>query len=229
MATCMIVDDEPLSRDILRRYIAEVKDLELVAECPDGIEATHRLGQLQVDILFLDINMPGLTGISLARSLQNAPLIIFTTAYPEFAVEGFELDALDYLVKPYSFERFLKAVNRALESLSVDTGLGTSALKIIVKADKKLYAIEPAKILFVEGQGDYIRIHLEEMRLTVHDTLKNFEESLPVENFMRVHKSWLVNLEKISFIEGNQVKIASQRIPVSPALREELLNRFSAT
>jgi len=105
MATCMIVDDEPLSRDILRKYIAELKDLDLVTECSDGFEATQRLAQHPVDLIFLDINMPGLTGISLARSLSSAPLIIFTTAYPEFAVEGFELNALDYLVKPYSFER----------------------------------------------------------------------------------------------------------------------------
>ena len=124
MASCMIVDDEPLSRDVLRKYIAEVKDLDLVAECSDGFEATHRLVQNHIDLIFLDINMPGLTGISLARSLANAPMIIFTTAYPEFAVEGFELDALDYLVKPYSFERFLKGVNKALAKLSSENGVG---------------------------------------------------------------------------------------------------------
>ena len=117
MATCIIIDDEPLSRDVLRKYIHEVTDLEIVAECSDAIEATHQLNQGRIDILFLDINMPGLSGISFARSLTVSPLIIFTTAYPEYAVEGFELDATDYLVKPYSFERFLKAVNRALERL----------------------------------------------------------------------------------------------------------------
>ena len=229
MATCMIVDDEPLSRDVLRRFISEVKDLELVAECPDAFEATHQLGQNQVDILFLDINMPGLTGISLARSLTRAPLIIFTTAYPEFAVEGFELDALDYLVKPYSFERFLKAVNRALERLSSGNGQGGAIRKIIVKADKKLYAVETSNILYIEGQGDYIRLHMDEMKLMVHDTIKNFLDSLPAEDFMRIHKSYVINLKRIGFIEGNQVRIASASIPVSPSYREELLGRFSAT
>ena len=228
MATCIIVDDEPLSRDILRRYIAEVKDLELLAECSNGFEAAHQLVQQHVDILFLDINMPGLSGISLARSLANAPLIIFTTAYPGFAVEGFELDALDYLVKPYSFERFLKAANKAMARLSSENGAGFPTQKILVKADKKLYALEPGNILCIEGQGDYIRIHTDHMKLMVHDTLKNFMESLPGELFMRVHKSWVVNLAKISFIEGNMVKIASEIIPVSPALKEELLERFSA-
>ena len=114
---CLIVDDEPLSRDILRKYISEVKDLEISAECRDAFEAMNVLGQEEVELIFLDINMPGLSGISMARSLRNPPLIIFTTAYPEFAVEGFELDALDYLVKPFSFERFLMAVQRATERL----------------------------------------------------------------------------------------------------------------
>ncbi len=224
----MIVDDEPLSRDVLRKFIKEVKDLELVAECQDAFEATHQLGQKQVDILFLDINMPGLTGISLARSLTSPPLLIFTTAYPQFAVEGFELNALDYLVKPTSFERFLKAVNRALERLGDKPGQNGLQRKIIVRADKKLYALEASSILFIEGQGDYIRLHLEEKNLVVHDTIKRFMDSLPGEAFMRIHKSFVVNLQKIGFIEGNQVRIGDHAIPVSPASREELLGRFSS-
>jgi DNA-binding LytR/AlgR family response regulator len=228
MATCLIVDDEPLSRDILRKYISEVKDLDLVAECSDGFEATHQLVQKDIDLLFLDINMPGLTGISLARSLDKTPLIIFTTAYPEFAVEGFELDALDYLVKPYSFERFLKAANKALGRISTDKGGRGPAQKILVKADKKFYALEPGHILYIEGKGDYIRIHMEDKKLMIHDTLKNFMESLTVESFMRVHKSWVVNMEKINFIEGNMIRISSEIIPLSPTHREELLERFSA-
>lgn len=223
----MIVDDEPLSRDVLRKYINEVKDLELVAECADGFEASHQLAQHQIDLLFLDINMPGLTGISLARSLTHAPLIVFTTAYPEFAVEGFELDALDYLVKPYSFERFLKAANKALTRLSSANANGLPVQKILVKADKKLFALDFSGILFIEGQGDYIRIHLDDMKLMVHDTIKNFLESLPEEHFMRVHKSWVVNLAHIAFIEGNMVRIGETVIPVSPNHREELLQRFS--
>lgn len=228
MVSCMIVDDEPLSRDVLRKYINEVKDLELVAECADGFEAGHQLAQHQVDILFLDINMPGLTGISLARSLTRAPLIIFTTAYPEFAVEGFELDALDYLVKPYSFERFLKATNKALTRLSSANGATPPAQKILVKADKKLFALDSSRIHYIEGQGDYIRIHLDDMKLMVHDTIKNFMESLPQAYFMRVHKSWVVNLAHIAFIEGNMLRIGEVVIPVSPNHREELLERFSA-
>lgn len=228
MATCLIIDDEPLSRDVLRKYIQEVTDLEIVAECSDAIEATHLLNQSRIDILFLDINMPGLSGISFARSLTVSPLIIFTTAYPEFAVEGFELNATDYLVKPYSFERFLKAVNRALERLRENHLTEGPGGKILVKSDKKLYALPFAEILFIEGQGDYIRIHTSQYKLMVHDTIKNFQESLPAEEFMRIHKSFVVNLKHIEFIEGNQVTIAQQALPVSPVNREELLSRFSS-
>jgi DNA-binding LytR/AlgR family response regulator len=228
MASCMIIDDEPLSRDVLRKYIAEVTDLEIVAECSDAIEASHHLNKGGVDLLFLDINMPGLSGISFARSLTLSPLIIFTTAYPEFAVEGFELDATDYLVKPYSFERFLKAVNRALERLRENSVSGDAGGKVLVKADKKLYALPFQEILFIEGQGDYIRIHTDQLKLMVHDTLKRFLESLPAGDFMRIHKSFVIHLKHIKFIEGNQLTIGEQALPVSPAQRDELLKRFSS-
>jgi len=227
LANCLIVDDEPLSRDVLRKYIAEVKDLQLLGECRNAAEATHFLNNSRVDILFLDINMPGLSGISFARSLTNSPLIVFTTAYPEYAVEGFELNACDYLVKPYSFERFLKAVNRALERLRENGDPQTPRGKILVKADKKLYALEFSEILFLEGQGDYIRIRCDQYTLVVHDTIKNFLSSLPEQEFMRIHKSYVINLKRIEYIEGNQVRIGEHTLPLSPVHREELLRRFS--
>jgi len=227
MASCLIVDDEPLSRDVLRKYIAEVKDLQLFAECSNAAEATQQLNLNGVDLIFLDINMPGLSGISFARSLTRSPLIIFTTAYPEYAVEGFELDATDYLVKPYSFERFLKAVNRALERLSENNRHASDKGKILVKADKKLYALPFSEILIIEGQGDYIRIRTERENLVVHDTIKNFLANLPAYEFMRIHKSYVINLKRIEFIEGNQVRIGEFTLPVSPVHREELLTRFS--
>jgi len=228
MLSCLIIDDEPLSRDVLRKYIGELKDLSLVAECRDAFDATDHLSKKQVDLLFLDINMPGLSGISFARSLTVSPLIIFTTAYPEFAVEGFELNALDYLVKPFSFERFLKAVNRAQKRLQDQNPENESSRKIVLKADKKIYAVEFSDICFIEGLGDYIKIHLTDKVLVVHHTLKSILESLPVVGFMRIHKSYVVNLRKISFIEGNQVRIGEQMITVSPPHREELMQRFSS-
>lgn len=227
MANCLIVDDEPLSRDVLRKYIAEVQDLNLIAECRNASEASHELNKVHVDILFLDINMPGLSGISFARSLKVSPLIIFTTAYPEHAVEGFELDATDYLVKPYSFERFLKAVNRALDRLQENNISAAEEGKILVKADKKLYALLYSEIQLIEGQGDYIRIRTDRENLVVHETIKNIMVNLPEEGFMRIHKSYVINLKRIEYIEGNQVRIGEHSVPVSPAQREELLSRFS--
>ncbi len=227
MTNCIIIDDEPLSRDVLRKYLAEVSDLEIVAECSNAIEATRILNKGSIDILFLDINMPGLSGISFARSLSISPQIIFTTAYPEYAVEGFELNATDYLVKPYSFERFLLAVNRALERLR-ESQNGANEGKVLVKADKKLFALSFSDIWIIEGQGDYIRIYTPQHKLMVHSTIRSFLDSLPQEDFMRIHKSFAINLRHIEFIEGNQVKIADQSLPVSPSHREELLSRFSA-
>jgi DNA-binding LytR/AlgR family response regulator len=227
MVSCLIIDDEPLSRDVLRKYIAEVKDLQVLAECWNAAEATHQLNKAHIDILFLDINMPGISGISFARSLTSSPLIIFTTAYPEYAVEGFELNATDYLVKPFSFERFLKAVNRAIERLRENKNPGASNGKILVKADKKLYALPFPEILFLEGLGDYIRIRTGQLNLVVHDTIKNFLGSLPEQEFMRIHKSYVINLKRIVYIEGNQVRIGEYTLPVSPAHRDELLSRFS--
>lgn len=227
MTSCIIIDDEPLSRDVLRKYISELKDLTLIAECRDAFEATAVLSREKVDLLFLDINMPGLSGISFARSLTVSPLIIFTTAYPEFAVEGFEVNALDYLVKPFSFERFLTAVNRAQLRLQEQIPRSESSRKIVLKADKKIYALEFSDLLFIEGQGDYIKVYLKDKSLMVHHTMKHILEALPADEFMRVHKSYVVNLQKITFIEGNQIRIAEHTIPVSPPNREELLLRFS--
>jgi len=221
----MIIDDEPLSRDVLRKYIGELKDLSLLAECRDAFEATSLLSKNQVDLLFLDINMPGLSGISFARSLTLSPLIIFTTAYPEYAVEGFELNALDYLVKPFSFERFMKAVNRARERLT-ENNTEVASRKIVLRADKKIYAVDFSDMHFIEGQGDYIKVCLSDKVLMVHHTIKRMMDALP-EDFMRIHKSYVVNLRKINFIEGNQVRIGEHTIPVSPPKREELIQRFS--
>jgi DNA-binding LytR/AlgR family response regulator len=226
--TCMIIDDEPLSRDVLRNYIGQIKELDLLQECANAMEANGFLAHHKVDMIFLDINMPGLSGISFARSLPFAPQLIFTTAYPQFAVEGFELNALDYLVKPFSFERFLKAVNRGLQILHEKDGAGSPSRKIILKADKKLYSVDPSEILFLEGQGDYIRVFLKGKTLVIHETIRNLMDTLPDADFMRVHKSYAINLKSIAFIEGNQIRIGEHVIPVSPKQREELLTRFSS-
>lgn len=223
---CIIVDDEPLSRDVLKRYLDDTPGLNLHAVCKDAFEATKVLSEKQIDLIFLDINMPRLSGISFAKALSSAPMIIFTTAYPEFAVEGFELNAVDYLVKPFSFERFLKAVNRANERNQL-SGVHDEQRKVLLKSDKKLYAVPLNDIFYIEGCGDYIKVNVMGKALIVHDTIKSFLENLPEPEFMRIHKSYVINLAHIKYIEGNQVFMDSMEIPVSPTFKSELLRRFS--
>jgi len=218
---CIIVDDEPLSQDVLLTYIADTPQLEIKAVMDNAIHAMNYLNQNQIDLVFLDINMPKLSGINLVKSLVNPPLIIFTTAYPQFAVEGFELDAIDYLLKPFSFERFLKSVNKVSEKLS-KTEMPEQKY-LVIKADKKLHRIRQDEILYFESAGDYVKIFFKDQIIMAHETMKNLEQTLPSEMFFRTHRSYIVALDKITFIEGNQLKIADVMVPVSLDKKEELL------
>jgi len=221
--SCIIVDDEPLSQDVLLKYIAEMPQLEVKAVLDNAIHAMDYLNQHEVDVVFLDINMPKLSGVNLVKSLVNPPLIVFTTAYPQFAVEGFELDATDYLLKPFSFERFLKAVNKVSDKLSKMENGKPEQSYLVIKADKKLHRIRQDEIMFIESAGDYVKIFFEGKVIVAHETLKNLERNLPQEQFFRVHRSFIIALNKIVFIEGNQLKIADKMIPVSPDKKGALL------
>nr|NQU93152.1 DNA-binding response regulator [Bacteroidota bacterium] len=221
--SCIIADDEPLSQDVLKQYIADTPQLQIYGVFDNAIQAMEFLAGKNVDLMFLDINMPKLSGINLVKSLVNPPLIVFTTAYPQFAVEGFELDAVDYLLKPFSFERFLKAVSKVAEKISMADKSDTGRNYILVKADKKLHRINLDEILYLESAGDYVKIFFTDQMVMVHDTLKNMVLSLPEPKFFRLHRSFLVAVGKISYIEGNQVKIGEVMVPVSPERKEELL------
>lgn len=223
----MIVEDEPLAQNVLKQYINQHPSLQLAAACDDGFEAHRQLAQHKIDILFLDINLPKLSGINLLRSLPQPPAIIFTTAYPEFAVQGFELDAIDYLVKPFSLERFLKAVNKVIvqQSKSATSHVPDS---IFVKSDKKVFRVVINEILDAEALGDYVRLRMVNTQHLVNSTLRDLLEELPKDLFVRVHKSFAIALNKIEFIEGNYIRIAGKDIPIGATYREELfamLNR----
>jgi DNA-binding LytR/AlgR family response regulator len=225
---CMVIEDEPLAQQVLKKYITEHPSLELTAICADALEAQQLLAKQPVPVIFLDINLPRLSGISFLKTLSHPPLIIFTTAYPEYAVEGFELDAIDYLLKPFSFERFLKAVNKALENLerpvsSVATAMPVS---IFIKADKKVYKVDLDDILYVEALDDYVKVVTVETSYLVNDTLKGLQEELPAAQFVRVHKSYIIASSKIVFFEGNYIKIGSRDIPIGASYREEIFNRL---
>lgn len=224
---CLVVEDEPLAQNVLKKYIGEHPLLELAAVCSDAVEAQQWLARQQAAIVFLDINLPRLSGISFLKSLSRPPLVIFTTAYPEFAAEGFELDAIDYLVKPFSFERFLKAVNKALEKLErKEPGSALAATSIFIKADKKVYKVNLADILYIEALDDYVKVVTTQGHYLVHDTLKSLQEELPAEQFMRVHKSYIIASNKIVFIEGNYVKIGEKDVPLGASYREAVFARL---
>src|SRR5437762_1456684 len=220
--SCVIIEDEPLAQNILKKYIDDHPALDLSGVFPDALEAQSLLTQKNIQLLFLDINLPKLSGINFLKTLTNPPQVILTTAYPEFAVQGFELEVVDYLLKPFSFERFLKAVNRVSEKLSrKSTGEQTSPF-IFIKADKKVYNVDVETILYIESTGDYLKIYTSETQYLIHSTLKNFLEELPSSSFLQVHKSFIIAKSKIIFIEGNYMRIADRDIPIGASYKEEV-------
>jgi DNA-binding LytR/AlgR family response regulator len=218
--TCIIVEDEPLSQEILESYIKDCSQLNLLAVCDHAMKANEFLQANSVDLIFLDINMPRLNGIDWLKSLEQIPKVIFTTAYPEHAVEGFNLNAVDFLLKPFSFDRFLKAVNKYIKSLPIIED-DQKEKNLLVKADKKIYPVQFMDILFIESEGDYLKIHRTEDVLMVHDTLKNMISKLP-NSFIRIHRSYLVNMDEIDYLEGNQVSVGGTLIPIANSYKDKL-------
>ncbi len=220
MISCLIIDDEPVARDILRTYISDTPQLTLSGECSNAVDALAFLKENRVDLIFLDINMPKLTGISFLKSLSNPPKVILTTAYSEYALEGYELDVVDYLLKPFSFERFLKAINKIPEPSDNDESY------VVIKADGKTYRINEKDIMFAESQGDYITLHTIRERYTFNQTLTSFTEQLSASKFLRVHRSYLVSLQQIDYVEGNMIHIKGHDIPLGKMFKDEFKSRF---
>lgn len=220
--SCIIIDDEPSSQNVLKSFIHKIEYLDLKHTANNALEALKFLKNNTVDLLFLDINMPQLSGVSFYKSLQNPPKVIFTTAYSEYALEGFNLAATDYLLKPFSFERFVQAVTKIknLKDKSVEN--------IILKSDKKFHQIKINDILYIESLGDYIKVYLGDKMLVVYKTLKSIFSELPSTIFKQVHKSFLVNTNKIDYIEGNMVIIDSNKIPLGQKFKKEFLDNFTS-
>lgn len=226
---CLIVDDEPVSQDILMKYVDDTPSLKLKQICNNAIEASEALKNHKIDLIFLDINMPRLSGMTFYKSLSNPPYVIFATAYPEFAAEGFEVDAVDYLLKPFPFDRFLKAVNKAIsriEKLEKEVPL---VEYILLKADKKLHRIKLTDIIYLEAMGDYVKVFYNESFIIVHDTLQRLLGQLPEKHFLRIHKSYIVATGYITYLEGNQVKIGGFDVPVGQKYKDELLDFLKKT
>jgi two-component system LytT family response regulator len=220
--SCLIVEDEPASQEILKKYVGDFPALVLKGICSNAFEAGEKLRSEHVDLIFLDINMPRLSGLEFYRSLTDPPPVIFTTAYPEYAVNGFEVNAIDYLVKPFAFDRFVKAVNRFTDSFK--TTPDSLAGYLMLMADKKMHKTSYNDILFVEGMGDYVKVHTTSKMLVVHITLQKLQEQLPVDNFLRIHKSFIISLARLEYIEGNMAIINKQQVPIGQTYRNEFLS-----
>jgi DNA-binding LytR/AlgR family response regulator len=226
--SCIIVDDEPLSRDVLEKYVSATPLLSLSGSFSDAFGAMAMIRDHRIGLVFLDINMPRLSGISMVKAMEKPPLIIFTTAYPEYAIEGFELDVVDYLVKPFSYERFLKAVNKAFDRLPAKTDVREARNSfIVVKSDKKIYKIEYDALYYVQSAGDYLKLVTQEQVIIIHDTMKNMETSLPDDLFVRIHKSFLINLKHVKYVEGNEVNTGKEKLLVGASYKERFLKRLA--
>lgn len=221
---CLIIDDEPSSQMVLKKFIKDVDFLELIEVCSNAIDALQVLKQNQdIHLLFLDINMPKISGLTFYKSLQNPPEVIFTTAYPQYAVDGFEVNAIDYLLKPFSFDRFFTAVNKVVEKTFPNGNKTDNGHFILIKSSKTLHKINSENILFIEAFGDYVKVHLEDKFIMTNATFTSVFESLPTQIFIRTHKSFAINFNKMNSISGNQINIKNHKIPIGQKYKTEFL------
>ncbi len=232
---CLIVDDEPLALDVLEAYIDRLDDLELVGRLDNAVEAFNVLQKEEVELLFLDIQMPKLTGIDLLKNISDPPQVIFTTAYRDYALQGYELDVVDYLLKPISFDRFLRAVNKVIQQSSRDSSpasattedLDSGEAHIYLKSDKKMVKIPLADILYIESLKDYIRVFTPEKNVTAYQRISFMEEKLPSHKFIRVHRSFIVNLDKVDAYSTPSVEVGGKEIPIGRNYRQDVLKALN--
>ena len=221
---CIIIDDEPSSQTILKKFIADIDFLNLSGICNNAAEAIELLNTKQhIDLMFLDINMPKISGLTLYKSLQNPPDVIFTTAYSQYAVDGFEVNAIDYLLKPFSFQRFLSAINKAVERKSVKENQNNENTFLLIKANKTIHKVNPNNIEYIEALGDYVKVYLENSFITTNSTFSSILKKLQPHKFVQTHKSFAINLEKMNRISGNQVFIGTNGIPIGQKYKSEFL------
>ena len=227
---CLIVDDEPVARKGLAEYVSEVDFLNLVGQCENPLKASSFLNENTVDLIFLDIHMPKLSGIEFLKTLKNPPLIIFTTAYSEYALEGYSLDVVDYLMKPITFDRFVKSVQKAMEIFSLkrmaDHSRELPQDHFFVKCDSKFEKLFFNEVTYIEAMQNYSVIHTRNRKLITYITMTSLENQLPKDQFLKVHKSFIVSVPHIKAIEGNELLIGDARVPISRNLKDEVVNQI---
>lgn len=226
---CVIIDDEPIARKGLKEYMQDASFLHLAGEFDNPLKAAEMLIHEKIDLLFLDIQMPKMTGMEFLKTLSHPPLVIFTTAYPQYAVEGFEWNAIDYLLKPFSFERFWKAVQKAKnmhEAITAAPSRASEPEYFFIKTDSKLVKIAYDEILFVEALQNYVAVYTTGKKYITYLTFKSIEEHLPAPRFIKTHKSYIVAAAKVQSIEGNDIAIGAHHIPISRTERESVLQQL---
>jgi DNA-binding LytR/AlgR family response regulator len=234
---CLVVDDEELARALLENYISRIPHLELVGKCKDPIEAMAVLREHLVDVIFLDIQMPELTGVEFLKTLTKKPAVIFTTAYPQYAVESYSFDAVDYLLKPFSFERFFQSINKLTDLLRLQTASAnnqpqqlvvtenTTPDHILVKSEHKIHRMRFDDILFIQSMREYVAYYTPTGRILSLNSLKSLEEELPKDRFIRIHKSYIVAIHKIDVLEGNIIHIGKEKLPIGANYRDSVFGR----
>lgn len=233
---CLIVDDEPLARELIRNYIQKLDNFEIVAECGDAMKALEVLRSHKIDLMFMDIEMPQITGIEFLKTLKHPPQVIITTAYREYALEGFELDVVDYLLKPITFERFLKAVNKYFQVTTDPLGSvenyspanNNDDAFIYVKENKKVLKLHLNEILFIEGLSEYVKIHTPEKRIVTKTSMTSMEEKLPDNDFVRIHKSYIVSLRKIEAFTSTSIEIGGKELPIGRSFKNRVAQTLHA-
>ena len=225
---CIVVDDEASSQRVLENFIKDIEFLNLVCICENSIEALEKLQEFPViDLLFLDVNMPKLSGIEMYKSLQNPPHVIFTTAYSKYAVDGFDVNAIDFLLKPFSFERFLNAVNKVASKMNSLSKENSENPFLLIKSNKIIHKIFAEEILFIEALGDYVKIYYNDKYVLTNNTFYAILEMLPKNKFIQSHKSFAVNLDKINTINGNQIAINKHLIAIGLKYKESFFEKFN--
>jgi DNA-binding LytR/AlgR family response regulator len=227
---CLIIDDEPVARRGLEEHVQEIDFLNCIASCEDALKAATWLNQGKIDLMFLDIQMPKISGIEFLKGLKNPPLTIFTTAYSDYALEGYTLDVIDYLVKPITFERFLKASQKALEFFQLKTRAEQSNVPsadyFFVRCDRKFEKVFFRDVSYVEAMQNYAIIHVGEKKLITYITLTSLESQLPRDQFLKVHKSFLISVPHVKAIEGDEIVMQNARIPIGRTLRDQVIQQI---
>ena len=220
---CLIVDDEPLARRGMEEYVKEITFLQLAGSCENAVKASAFLKEGKIDLMLLDIQMPKISGIEFLKTLKNPPLVIFTTAFSDYALESYSLDVIDYLVKPIPFDRFLKAVQKASDFYNLRLKAGSETEDFFfIKCDHKFERVNFADVLYVESMQNYSIIHIPDRKLITYITLSGLEEQLPPARFLKVHKSFIISLEKVTALDGHDILIGNARIPISRSIKDEV-------